>query len=133
MPASVEARLADLSSLVALVADFYWRCDTAGRFVHLEGAVLAGRDLDAVGDRGEHNAGPHGLAIHKNGASAAHAVFATEMRARQASVIADEIRQRQAGFHIGGDGFAVYRYRNLGHAKALCTARLSATACICNS
>lgn len=48
MPASLEAGLADISSLVALVADFYWRCDSDGRFVHLEGAAVDAGAVDAA-------------------------------------------------------------------------------------
>ncbi|WP_353224506.1 EAL domain-containing protein [Salinisphaera sp. C84B14] len=37
---------ADLGHLVALVSDFYWRCDQAGRFVALQGAAVERGDID---------------------------------------------------------------------------------------
>ncbi|MBS62434.1 EAL domain-containing protein [Salinisphaera sp.] len=37
----------DLGSLVALVSDFYWRCDQAGRFTQVQGAAVERGDIDA--------------------------------------------------------------------------------------
>ncbi|MAS10922.1 EAL domain-containing protein [Salinisphaera sp.] len=37
---------ADLGSLMALVSDFYWRCDQSGRFVHVEGGAVERGDID---------------------------------------------------------------------------------------
>ena len=61
------------------------------------GEALDGRDLGAVGLHGEHEARPHGVAVEQDGAGAAHAVLAPEVRAGEPAVLAQEVGQRLAG------------------------------------
>ncbi|MES1951617.1 hypothetical protein S4A8_12222 [Salinisphaera sp. S4-8] len=41
-----QSQPGDSGSLLTLVSDFYYRCDSQGRFVHLEGAALERGDID---------------------------------------------------------------------------------------
>ena len=54
-----------------------------------------GHDLVAVGLHREHQAGARRIAVEQDGAGAAHAVLAAEMRAGEAQPMAQEIGQRQ--------------------------------------
>ena len=66
------------------------------------GEPFDGADLSAFGLYGEHQAGPHRLAIDDHGAGAANAVLATDMRAGLAAILADRIGQSAPRFD--GDG-----------------------------
>src|SRR5256885_16503484 len=55
-----------------------------------------GTDLTSGGLHGKHQAGAHWLAVDKNGAGAADAVLAANMRAGLPAIIADRVGQRAA-------------------------------------
>ncbi|WP_123590589.1 GAF domain-containing protein, partial [Salinisphaera orenii] len=48
MSAQDDSALSDISSLVSLIADFYWRQDAAGRFVSVEGRAVDEATIDAA-------------------------------------------------------------------------------------
>src|SRR6185312_3792671 len=56
---------------------------------------LDGLDAAAVGLHRKHAAGAGREPIEQDGAGAAHAVFAADMRAGQADLVADEVREQQ--------------------------------------
>ena len=60
------------------------------------GNPLDGENIMAVRLHREHQAGARGAIVEQDGASAADAVLAAQMRAGQAELMADEIRQRDA-------------------------------------
>jgi hypothetical protein len=57
---------------------------------------LDGRDLVALGLNREHQARSHRRAIEKDGAAAADAVLAPDVRARETEVVAQVVRQKPA-------------------------------------
>src|SRR5205807_4266205 len=58
--------------------------------------ALDGAHILAVCLDGEHQAGACAMAVDKDGAGAADAVLAAEMRAREAELVAQEIGEREA-------------------------------------
>jgi len=70
-----------------------------------ESSVRLGQGLDglkfvAIGLDGKHNARAHRFPIEEDGAGPAHAVFTTDVGAGEAKVLAEEIAQQQARFHL---------------------------------
>ena len=61
--------------------------------------ALDGVHPAAVGLHGEDEAGARGLAVHQHGAGPAGAVLAAEVRAREAEVLAQQIREEHARDH----------------------------------
>jgi len=61
---------------------------------------------------GEHQTGPHRFAVHDDGAGAAHAMLAAEMRPCQTQTITQAIGQSQARLDCQCHGVAVYRETN---------------------
>ena len=59
-----------------------------------------GQYFMAVHLHGQHQAGSCRKPIEENRASAAHAVFTAQMRAGEAELLAQEIRQREADLHL---------------------------------
>ncbi len=59
----------------------------------VDGHALDGLDRAAVGLHGEHEARPHGLAVDLHGARAADAVLASEVRADELEVVAQEVAE----------------------------------------
>ena len=70
------------------------------------------QELGAVGLDREHDAGTRGLAVDQNSARAADAVLAADVRARQAEVLAQEIREQLAGLAAPLPLDAVHREAN---------------------
>ena len=77
------------------------------------GNPLDGENIMAVRLHREHQAGARGAIVEQDGASAADAVLAAQMRAGQSELMADEIRQRDADLDLLLVALAVHRYRNL--------------------
>src|ERR1700722_18263545 len=80
--------------------------------------ALDGGDLCAIGLHREKQAGKHPVAVQKNGAGAAHAVFAAGMRAGEIKRFTQEIDQRQTRRHgraarlaVDGEIDAVLRHQ----------------------
>ena len=61
------------------------------------GQALDGGDLRAFGLHREHETRAHGTPVDDHGACAAHAVFASEVRAGEATVVAEKVGERLAG------------------------------------
>ena len=85
------------------------------RLDRVERAIGIGKAFDrshltAIGLDGQHQAAPHGLAIDNHRAGAADAVFAAQMHAGIARVIAQEIAERFAGLDRGAFGSAIDRH-----------------------
>ena len=49
---------------------------------------------------GEHEAGAHGQAVDQDGAGAAHAMLASQMRAGEAELVAQEIGERETDLDL---------------------------------
>ena len=60
------------------------------------GEALDGPDRAAVCLDGEHEAGPHRLVVEQDGAAAAHAVLAADVRPGQAEVVPEEVGEQPA-------------------------------------
>ena len=75
--------------------------------------ALDGQDLVAVRLHRQHQAGARGAAVEQDGAGAADAVLAAEMRAGEAELVAQEIGERQAHLDLVLVALAVDRQRDL--------------------
>src|SRR5262249_17164937 len=64
------------------------------------GQALNGRDVRPVSGDREQQAGPDSYAVHQDRAGTAYAVLATHVRARQAQVVPQAIRQQPARGHL---------------------------------
>ena len=72
-------------------------------------------DRPAVGHRRQHRARFHRLAVHPHDANSTVAGVAAPVAARQSEVVAQEVDQEQARFHIACDLFTVDVERHLHH------------------
>ena len=92
----------------------------SGWSVGAVGHALDGLDLAAVGLDGEHRAGLGALAVDVDGARAAVARVAADVRAGQPEVVAQEVDEQEAGLDVGLVGLAVDRDRDVlgGHRGA---------------
>ena len=83
------------------------------------GQSLDGGDVGALELPGEHRAGLHRLAVDVNDAGAALRGVAPHMGTREPQILAQELHQQGAGIDVPGDGFAVHRHCDGGHAFLL--------------
>src|SRR6267143_3352989 len=65
------------------------------------------RDAPAVRLHREHEARSHRTPIELHGAGAAHAVLAAQVGPGEAGIVADEVREEQAGLHLARDSSSV--------------------------
>ena len=75
--------------------------------------ALDGHQLVPLRLYGEHQAGPHGPPVDENGAGAAHAVLAAEVRAGQVELVAQEVRERGTRLGRAVQLLAVHPQRQL--------------------
>ena len=73
---------------------------------------LDSEDIMAVCLHREHQAGAGGAIVEQDGASAADAVLAAQMRAGEAELMAAEIGQRDADLYLFFIALAVHGYGN---------------------
>ena len=69
------------------------RC-SGGQLAVVAGQVLDRADVRAVGLDGEHHAALDGLAVELDGAGAAVAGVAADVRAREVEIVADEVHEQ---------------------------------------
>jgi hypothetical protein len=67
------------------------------------------RDGGAVGLCDERETAPRGRAVDQHGARPADAVLASDVRARQPEIVAQEVDEQQAGLHVTLDRLTVHR------------------------
>ncbi len=87
---------------------------------------LDGENLVAIGLHGEHQAGADRLSVEQDGARAAHAVLAADVRAGQTQLVAQEVAQQQARldgpFILGAvDGDGHIEFEKVAHIGLLIT------------
>ena len=71
------------------------------------GQAFDGLDLGAVALHRQHQAAAHDLAVDAHGAGAADAVFAADMAAGEAEIVAHEVDQRLARLDTLSDALAI--------------------------
>src|ERR1700719_579364 len=84
-----------------------------------------GEKVVAVRLDGEHQARPHRTAVHQDRAGAAYTVLAAQMRAGEAELMADKIRERDPNLDFFLVALAVDRQGDLArftHVRSLCVA-----------
>src|SRR5205085_1394871 len=86
-------------------------------------------DLRAFGLHCEHQAGAHWASVQQHGAGAAHAVLAAEMRAGQATILAQRVGQAAPRFDLDRARLAVDGERDLQLFRHCGRLRCSRTSC----
>ncbi len=94
---------------VVLVESLLQRVQFGGR----RGDALDREDLVAVRLHREHQAGARGIPVEQDGAGAAHAVLAAQMRTREAELVPHEIRERHTDLDLFLVALAVDGQRDL--------------------
>jgi hypothetical protein len=106
----------------------------AKSFLHRVQSIAVGHSLDrgyvgSIALYRQNGAAFHRLAVFMDDAGAALAGVATDMSAGHPKMLAQELHQKCAGFHVAADGLSVHGHRNSnGHRAFLPGLRPSAAA-----
>ena len=89
----------------------------AGEDIGARRDAFDGKDLVPIGLHRQHQARPRRMSVEQNGAGAAYAMLAAEMRAGQAKLVPQEIRKRDADRRRLLVAFAVDRQSDLADSR----------------